>query len=443
MMKPRDRESILVDSTFSSGTVRSRITVSKDLRKYFKHFEFWSRYDAEIFANSSILNIPVLSIVLPLAWVTGADVHVRELDRGFAKSAEAVHRDYKRMYPKLPFRTKLVAHRLVDNKYESKGDVALLFSGGLDSTYSLFSNIARNPRLVMIFGTWDIPLSNAPLQERLEKEYSAFAKREKLTLNIIRTNAMELLNLQRLDHRFGRLQEKILRCYWEGIGYMLCHIGQAAPLSIGRFDRLLVATGAIPVPQYPYPPDWIGRSSDDRIGWANIDVECHGDMFRHEKVFLLKEFLLAHRSKLRVCLNTGWSREISNCSKCHKCLLTMISLVAAGIDPVTCGFRMDQSTFSRTLRMICNTDAKFMALLWKPLQQAIPDVITLNDCKARRFFEWFKTTDLDSIGRRDRSIISNLYHKSPYLIARTWSWYRTRRLARYEEVTSEMDSNRG
>ena len=62
---------IAVDSDLSSRTVRSHITVSRDLEKYFRQFDFWSNYDAEIIANRSILCIPVLSILLPFAWITG------------------------------------------------------------------------------------------------------------------------------------------------------------------------------------------------------------------------------------------------------------------------------------------------------------------------------------------------------------------------------------
>ena len=109
---------------------------------------------------------------------------------------DVVHREYKRMYPGLPFRTRLLADRLVNNKYASN-ETALLFSGGLDSTYSLFSNIALNPRLIMIFGTSDIPISNVAFQKTLKREYSAFAEREGLTLNFVRTNALEILDMKK------------------------------------------------------------------------------------------------------------------------------------------------------------------------------------------------------------------------------------------------------
>jgi len=419
------KRAIAVNSTLSANTIKSRITVSRDLEKYFRHYDFFSRYDARIVDNSSILDIPALSLLLPLAWTTGADIYVDELDKTFANSMDSVHREFRRMHPRLPFQTRLVADRLVNNKYASN-DTALLYSGGLDSTYSLFSNIALKPRLIMIFGTADIPISNLPFQKTLEKEYSAFAEREGLILSFIRTNAMELLDFGRLDHLFGRLQSRSsLRTYWDGIGYMLCHIGQAAPLSIGRFGHLLAASGAV-ICASKYPSaEWIGRDAGARIGWANVGIEWHGAIPRHEKAFFLKDFLDARRSKLRVCLNSAWTRTSLNCSLCEKCLLAITMLAAADIDPNECGFSMDGLTFNRTRRVICHTSAQEVAIHWKPLQEAISDAIGLDRYGARPFFEWFKMVDFDSMRRPYRSPLSNLYYKLPYSIARTSACYRT------------------
>jgi hypothetical protein len=278
----------------------------------------------------------------------------------------------------------------------------------------------------MIFGTLDIPISNLPFQETMEKEYAALAQRQELTLNIIRTNALELLNFERLNHLFGRLNE---RGYWDGIGYMLCHIGQAAPLSIGRFGRLLAASGAISaINPRKYPcSEWIGRGDGPGIGWADISVEWHGENPRHEKAFFLKDFLDANGSKLRVCFESEsrWSRDLFNCSRCEKCLLAIAMLASAGIDPTRFGFSMDRSTFDRTRRVVSEASAIQIAIHCKPFQRAIPDVIGPDIYGARGFIEWFKTLDLDSMERSYRSLRSNLYYRLPYCVARTYAWYRT------------------
>ena len=173
----KSKRMIHLDSRASNRTVKSSITVSNDLKKYFTNLSLYSLYDEKITTNKSITNIPALSILLPLAWITGSDVYVGELDHTFAESMIALQEEYKKMYPLAPFKTRLIVDELVENDPLPEG-TALLFSGGLDSTYSLFSNKNLNPRLITILGTMDIPFSNAHYQEIIKREYLDFAERE-------------------------------------------------------------------------------------------------------------------------------------------------------------------------------------------------------------------------------------------------------------------------
>jgi hypothetical protein len=445
----RNKKAIAVHSSLSAGTVRSSITVSRDLEKYFKHCTFFSSYDTEIVADNSILDIPVLSVVLPLAWVTGADVYVHELDRTFAESIVALQREYEKMY--LPFTTRLVADKLVDNKYLSN-NTALLFSGGLDCTYTLFSNMTLKPRLIMILGTYDIPISNVTFLKAVEGEYSGFAEREGLTISFIRTNALQILDRERVDHLFGSMcRTKSLDegeywpddwpDYWTGIGYALCHIGQSAPLSIRRFSQLLVAGGALlPIDDEAKTRELRIREAQTRgkvqfrdasnptkeIAWANIRVKHDTSIrSRHEKASLMKEFLNAHKVTLRVCLECAHNRppqspplkHLLNCSHCPKCSRTIAPLALAGIDPNECGFCVDESTFDYIRASLPHHVRSDIAVWWKPLQRAIPEEIETDRYGTRRFFEWLKSVDLESIAKPDRNPLWNLYYRLPYPIA--------------------------
>ena len=99
-------------------------------------------------------------------------------------------------------------------------------------------------------------------------------------------------------------------------------------------------------------------------------------------------------------------------------------LTAAEIDPTESGFSMDQSTFSRAARAVQYASPFEIAMSLKPLQQSIPDFIGPDRYGARRFFEWFKTVDLESMGARSSPLLK-LYYRLPYHIARTWIRYRT------------------
>jgi hypothetical protein len=428
----RSRKTISVDSSLTSRTLESRITTSRDLRKYFRHLAFFSSYDTDIAKSSSILNIPVLSTVLPLAWITGADVYVDEVDRTFAESMDALQREYKKMYPGVPFKTRLIAGELVSNTYSSD-KTALLFSGGLDSAYSLFSNMTLKPILVMIFGAADVPISNVSFQGTLEREYSDFSERDGLVIDFIRTNALEILDVRRVDHLFWRFQRRYQGGYWNGMGYSLGHIGQVAPLSIGRFSRLIVA-GALDrtkahddrtkreYPDASYP------STDEKIMWSNMRVKHDASILRHQKASALKEFLIAHRLKLRPCGHASdlYSRKPQsphlsalNCSQCPKCLRTIAELALAGVDPNECGFCADRSTFNRMRvlfqrKLLTRQD---IVLWWRPLQQAVLNEVEGGLCGARQFFGWFKTMDLESSAGPYGSPLSDLYYRLPYPVA--------------------------
>jgi hypothetical protein len=412
---------IHVKSKSSRRTVISQITVSKNLEKYFRHLTFYSRYDEEIYANESVLNIPALSILLPLAWITGSDVYIDELDHTFAESMNDLQQEYKKMYPRAPFKTRLIAENLLEDKSSSEG-VALLFSGGVDSTHSMFSNMHLNPRLIIIFGIWDIPIKNIELQDRIKRVYLDFTDQVGLKLNIIRTNALEVLDIERVDHFFYRFHQGRARDYWIGLGFSLGHLGQVAPLSERRFNQLLISGGGRRSRYFNrnLPPYASIYNTDEKIGWTNLQVKYLGGIHRFKKIFDLKKFEKNHRVNLKVCGLPGKLAFNSlNCSRCEKCFTTITPLTIAGIDPNEWGFNVDTKSWSilKSLfekKKIPNGNLK---VFWKPLQKTIPNKMERDLYGSKKFFEWFKTRDLSEFEKTPNNPLSLLYYKTPYPIA--------------------------
>lgn len=140
-------EIVISDSIISGNRLTSTVTPPRMLRKYFRSFSFFAEYDTMIRADKSIRNIPLLSAVLPLAWLTGYDIYVNELDRTFKESMEELKQEFMKMYPEIPFTTNINTDILVENsigEIETSKRTALLFGGGVDSTYSLITNIDRS-----------------------------------------------------------------------------------------------------------------------------------------------------------------------------------------------------------------------------------------------------------------------------------------------------------
>jgi hypothetical protein len=368
----------------------------------------------------------VISTILPLAWITGADIYVDELDKTFVESMETLQQEYKKMYTKAPFtsapfNSKLIVKKIVENKISTQ-KTALLFSGGLDSTYSLLKNISLNPRLIMIFGA-DIPISNVPFQELVKKEYSDFAEKEGVDINFIHTNSLEILNRRRVEHFFWNFIERFEGSFLTRLQGSILQFGHVAPLSIGRFNQLLTA-GAITenivhsISRYPWTHI---RHTDELIRWANIKVRHDGPIHRHKKVFGIRKYLNEKRIKLRVCQVQPKldCTDALNCSGCEKCLVTIASLVLAGIDPNKCGFNVDNKTFElmRELFEQEKIDTLSITLYWRPLQQATPDAVDGDLYGSKQFSKWFKKIDLDYLSRPFTPPLSLLYYKLPYPVS--------------------------
>jgi hypothetical protein len=409
---------ISVNSTLTGHELASAATVPKGLRKYFNSFRLFAHYDAQLIADVSILNIPLVSTVLPLAWLTGTDVHVERLDRRYVEAMDAIKHEFNLMFSRVKFTTELIVDDLVENKTTSEG-TALLFSGGVDSTYSLIRNMSLRPRLIMFEGVLGYQLD--PLYEKhnqlVRKTYSDFARREGLDVNFVQTNTCHILNDGRITHDFHKIL--LGTRLWDSLQLPLVLLGLPAPLSIGRFNRLLIAATADPTYEldlsikYPYSSQ---PRIDEKFGWADLRVIHDGYVHRFKKTSLIKEYLKTHDYHLRVCNDPPPDRL--NCSACEKCFRTIAPLAMEGVDPNNCGFKVNNSTFAS---MRYDLERKKFALphvdcSWKVLQNLIPPQTETNLYGSRNFFTWFRNLDIDSV-RKKRDLRRDLFNSLPYPLA--------------------------
>lgn len=426
---------IFLSSTLTGHKLTSTATVPKDLRKYFNSFRLFACYDAQLRVDGSILNIPLVSTILPIAWLTGTDVHVERLDKKYVEAMNAIKHEFNRMYPRGKFTTKIIVDDLVENKTQSQG-TALLFSGGVDSTHSLIRNISLRPRLIMFWGVLSYHLnpSYRKHDQLVRKTYSDFAKRQGLDLNFIETNTYSILNNKRIEHDF----HKILRRteLWLALQFPLVVLGLPAPLSIGRFNRLLVAASVDPTHDYDKHPHSSQPRIDEKFAWADLKVIHDGYIHRFSKTSLIKEYLKKNELRLRVC-NTPPPDRL-NCSACEKCFRTIAPLVLEGIDPNNYGFEVNRSTFD-SMRYILEKE-KLGALVvdsyWKVFRNLIPCKIETDLYGSRSFFTWFRDFEINSY-RRKRDLFRDIFNSLPYPLALLFDdfHYRVRNVARAKRST--------
>jgi len=410
-------EIIISDSLISGNRLTSTVTFPKRLMKYFKSFSFFAEYDTKIRADKSILNIPLLSAVLPLAWLTGHNIYVNELDSTFGESMEELKKEFMKIYPEIPFTTKINTDILVENsigEIETSKRTALLFSGGVDSTYSLITNMELEPRLIMIWGIEGYPYPlHAQHWDWMMSTYSRFAGRRGLSINFVKTNATSVLDDRRIEHDFHRLlYDGTIRARLQ---HSLVLLPLAAPLSTGRFDRILMAASQDPTyPQHMRP--WGGTpDADEKIIWADLKVKHHGYIHRTQKITgAMKKHLENDKLTLQVCF-----RPRRNCCSCEKCYRTIATLVLAGIDPRDCGFDIEDNVFDGMKSFFENTNMPYAGTdyRWTPIKNIIPDNIDYDICGSKNFFKWFRNFDLKTT-EKNIGVYRKIYLTLPYNIAK-------------------------
>jgi len=415
----------------------SHLETSKDLKCFIKSNHLFVEYDADIFTDESILNIPLTATVLPLAWLSGSDIYVDQLDKHFKESMDKIQIYFKDMYPLIPFTTKIHVAELVDNKIHVK-DVdrrtGLLFSGGVDSTYSMISNIQSKPRLIM---HWGVDRRPYPIYKeywsRVNDTYNKLADKYDLHLNLIKTNVQEILNLRRIEHRYHK--ELFYGSFWVRLQHSFVLLSLAAPLSMERFDKLLIAASGWSgkMPKYnPYPQI---PETDEKIAWADLFVKHDGYIERYKKTRKIIEFFKDEGTKLRVCLNYNDMLEGLNCCKCEKCYRTIAQIVQLEVDPKNYGFKVDNSTWERMRRYYTNKNE----LEWSDLntQKLIPHAIEYDLHGSKAYFEWlreFKPSDKKDVWR-----YRDLYDYLPYLIAKFANEiYKIFNINIYEDPTPQL-----
>jgi hypothetical protein len=391
-------EIIIEDPVLEGRRLVSKVTIPKQLEKYLLDRELFIEYDVDVDVDESILNIPLTATILPLVWITGSDLYVKTIDKTFKESMEELHKFFGKIFPKSLTTTEIKTEKLVENKIEPRDPMSktgLLFSGGMDSYYSLVNNIHHNPQLIMIWGVDDFPYpQRADHWEKTIEIYREYAERKNLELHILRTNISQILNGKRLWHTYHR--ELYYGAIRSTLGHSTVLLGPAAPISIGRFDRLVIAATYAPDYDYLLNPRGARPEADEKIIWADLKVKHDGQADRSEKLKSIVEFHGDEDYTLRVCSRSAFLDGKVNDSRCYKCLNTSLRLLLNSQDPNEHGFGVDESTFEYFKSRWRNRGYRTRrSSNWKKLQDTIPDVIDFDVHGSKQFFEWLRGLDIE------------------------------------------------
>lgn len=357
---------------------------SKDIKKYFLTDYLYVEYSQDIEnVDKSILNIPIVSNIITMAWAVGADIYLDTLDSTFLNSLGTIKAVFEEWYPQFSFSTNIYLNKVVSNRFNGEG-YGLLFSGGVDSITSFIRHRDKDPDLFTIWGA-DIPVTETKFWEKTKDLINLFADQGGVKVNFIKTNMQHLLNQDLLASKFNIVG------WWGAVSHGIMLLSLIAPLTTDRIGTVLIAATRTENNNMPWGSH---LSIDNNIAWADVNVVHDGyKLSRQEKVRHIAkspEYL----SYLRVCYS---SCSDYNCSHCEKCLRTITALTLEGIDPKSCNFNIDGNSFHYIKD--CFIKGKFtgeagMISMWADIQTHIPENFDAGLDGGKEFFRWFKEFDL-------------------------------------------------
>lgn len=390
-MRIKAIKKISVDSpNVLDNKIQFKINVSKPLRKYFLNDASYVQYDSIDLkkVDKSILAIPMLSILIPIAWAVGADVHVAELDASYLQCLVKVKDAYRRYLPSFSFSGNISAGKVISNQFGGNRN-AMLFSGGVDSLTSYLRHRDLKPDFISIWGLPDIPHFEDRFWDRMWADIRSLASLDGITAFQVKTDMYRNINHELLSREFGV-------SWFTDASFALFMLSLCAPVTAVReIGTIFIASGAT--------KDYKGQSGygshpsiDNNISWADTGVLHDAfELTRQQKVeFLCRGQNERYLSHLRVCWDSALK---TNCGDCEKCMRTIVSLVIEGTDPNKCNFLIDDKTFP----FIRGCFSKGIIALsegqlfyWRDMQRHIPEHINRDIYGSREFLEWLKEYDL-------------------------------------------------
>jgi hypothetical protein len=327
-----------------------RVTVHADtaFSKRFLREPYFAEYSIGLDRiPDDIATIPFLTTMLPIAWRFGCEVELLTADAAFIDSMQLARERLRAMYPNYEWTGESeVGSRTHTPRPTGPNKVGILFSGGVDSTFSALraAEAGADPVLITIWGN-DVKLHDVRGWADVSSHSTQLAEAIGGEACTVRSNFRSCLRYDVLDASIPAQ-----RSWWGFVQHGLAVAGLAAPIVHARgAERLLVAATHTAGFDAPWGS---GPELEGRLEWSSAAVEHDGfELTRQEKLqgilgWAGRRTIPQH---LRVCYSKS-SNAGKNCARCEKCLRTITGLVLEGVAPQEWGFEVDPCEASRRTR---------------------------------------------------------------------------------------------
>lgn len=385
----------ITDVRASESRLESTITVPASLRRFFAERTFRATYDCDLAdVDESVLAIPVVGHVAPVAWANGADVAVPALDRDFRNCLTTVRESLRAMYPEFMTGGEVRVDRPVKHDGPTDGGSGLLFSGGVDSLASFARNRDDVTTLIGVQG-WTVEDDGE--WDKMEARTRSMADRHGVDTSFVRSNALSMLDTPMLGAHYKRY---LVGSWYSGVGHGLGLLSLCAPLSVAEgLDHVYIASTH--TEEFDHP--WGSHPSiDDHVRWGTASAEHDGfELGRQEKIYRIAEFI--ENADPDLTLYTCNEGEATNCNDCEKCYRTAVGLLLAGLDPTDHGYDIEPADLETARERVESgewlIDENFL-FMWQDLQSHAEAGFEHESPAARAFFEWLADVDLEACFER-------------------------------------------
>ncbi len=339
------------------------VEINESFKKKYLTNDFFAEYEGIDLAqlDYSIQIMPFVMNVISIVWISGRTYFIDSMDQELYASLNTVKEVLKRLFPKTSWKGKLIARKLVKNSFtpvnDSRKRVALLFSGGVDSTASSLYHRKKRQLLVTAWGHWDLPLHDKELWSTRSKHLKAFAAEYGHDTTFIRSNYFSFLNRRVLDAISLEIPSWRIFAV-EGIGWA----GLVAPLLLLKGYPVLLHGSTISW-DFPYPAA-ANPFIDDNIRFAGVGLKH--DLFdsnRLEKCQLIADMVRKYQLNkpfIRVCEE----KIVRNCCHCQKCVRTILEFLVLGENPRDFGFSIDLEKAMERTRAVIRGNAMVSTTVW-------------------------------------------------------------------------------
>lgn len=390
-----NKESIILKNMqINKNFIEYNFIVSDGLKKYFNRNNMFIEYSGDIDLKvipNSILVIPFISSILPIAWLTDSIFWVEEIDKTFYHSIQRIKNAFQEIYDYYPLKGSLVPAKIIENNYQNKRESLILFSGGVDAHTTYLRNMRTNPLLFNVQGWYkNNPNEVVEVADQDIININRFCKEKNKDFKFAKSNFATIINTKYFRKK---IEKKLKDTWWHGFQHSMSFISIAIPVCYFFGIKTIYIASSFSIGDKgrcaSYP------TTDSEFAFANIGGVCHDgfELSRQDKVKIIVDYQkeIQEPYSLKVC-----TFEMQNCCICEKCVRTILGIIAENGDPRKFGFIINSSLIEFFKVYFINNLIFFdvkgeKTKHWGYIEKRMKE--NYDNLDEKEFVDWFLNTD--------------------------------------------------